>query len=307
MQVPERYAGLVQFTPPKEEWRLVTPALARSLAAAGEDSDRKIYRARYMSYGKAMLGGRWRERAADSIHINDRDHRVNGQHRMLAVLWASEQDPQFPGVKMRFTYEMTDADTLHIDTGMGRSPVNRAQMRGEKNATLFSAILGRAIAWESGYQIPGAFHDGDPELENEFLVKHHEALNEAVTFGNNAAHAKPKTATGQVYGFGFYLLSQIDREEATRYLTAAYSGLEISDGDPAGSVRNTFLRMRNDRTTSLNSDVMFCYLILGWNNTMRGRPTKYLRLPWDARTGKAKLTAANFPPVLDKDGTPFVG
>ena len=304
--VPDEYVRLVEFTPPREEWKLVTPAMARELAAQGEDSDRKIYRAKYLTYGKAMLNGRWRERAAESIHMNDRNKRVNGQHRMLGVLWAAGQNPMFPGIFMRFTYDLTDADTLHIDTGMERSATHRAQMRGNVQGTLFAAIVGRAMNWEDGQRVHGA-REMDPEIEDAFVRKNLDALTESVRFGNTLTHNKPKTATGQVYGFSHFLLTQIDKEMAESYLSAIATGLNISAGEPAVVVRNTFLKMRSDKSVSLNGDVMLFYVIAGWNNVMRNRTTKFIRLPWDGRTQKGRVINANFPLPLDTSGQPFVG
>lgn len=290
-------------TPPHfdDRWEFVTPQKAADLLAQGTEHERALSPDRVRQYAHYMTEGRWDVSVASRIEYTGDGRRRNGQHRLQAVLRASGADPSFGGIWMEFRHGIAAGSVKYIDIGQSRSRGHRLAQQGISDVNVYAAILGRAVAWDAGFRMPGFYRTGgeaDVEAEEAYRLAHHSELTEAVAFGTHITSGRtPRTASSSIYGFAYYLLSRLDQEEARDYLTKLALGEGIYRGSAVWVARDNLLSLREGKRTKVLGDVMLYYIVAGWI-LQRSNPTarrSIIRLPYDSRTKEFHLTRTNFP------------
>lgn len=250
----------------------VTPEIAHEWL--GYNTHNRRLRQRVVeAYARDMTAGHWRWNG-ESVKFAADGTLLDGQHRLAAVVKA---DVTVPMLVIRGLPAETQ-DT--VDGGAKRKFADVLQLRGETSSSILAAVVRRVTLWESGLRRGGGnFAPTNAQLLQ--TLEKHPQLREIATFGAHVAHGC--AAPGSLCGFGFWLFSQIDQEDATFFFERLRDGQNLARGNPIYELRKAIEASRSVR--GQRSDTyLTAIMIKAWNAYRAGEQIAVLRF----RPGGAK-------------------
>lgn len=236
---------------------------------------------RINNYARDMADNKWRW-TGEAIKFAPDGTLLDGQNRLMAVMKANVTVP-FLVIR-----NVSEHSQEVMDTGAPRSFADALKLRGETGVTQLAAVTRLVSLWEQG--IP-AFRSGAtkygatiPQLF-EVLDRHPE-LRESVKRGASISkHADISTTCAT---FCYYILSEIDDEDADFFFERLADGVNLDKDSPIRALRESLAGLKRERGGVQASGRYFvpmaALIFKAWNKYRKGDPTQQIR--W--RTGGAR-------------------
>lgn len=247
---------------------LVSPGTAMTWLE-GNTHNRPIRQGDVDKWATDMREGRW-VLNGDTVKFDTEGTLVDGQHR----LWAVIQADTCVAMTVARNVPLEAQDT--IDIGSRRTAGDQLILGG--------ADLSRAAAQSTSAIVRGLFlYEGKRASQTEVLAfarAHADRLGQAVYYVNASKTAGLRGGT--IYGLAFYVLSEVDFEDATTFMRDVTTGEGLVQGDPQYALRSRFLRTppRTDRSPS-SVKVNMAYVVKAWNAWREGRKLQHIRYALD--------------------------
>ncbi len=235
----------------------LSPGLAGELLRVNPDN-RFLRKAKLDQYIADIKGGRWVFNG-EPIIISKDGLLNDGQHRCNAIVEANLSVP----VLMVFGVERNTRNT--VDQGAARSAGDYLGMDGIKHATIVASAGRLVLAYEAANgTTPG---DGSRVSNGEIIARfaHDAAMAKAATFADTVHRYARRHAAPSIMAFCYYMLLEIDEQDATDYMRQVCVGEGIKKSDPAFAVREGLLRERISRNDKIH------LIFRGWNAYRQGR------------------------------------
>jgi hypothetical protein len=261
------------------ELTTITPKRAQQILDANP-RNRNLNQRLVLSYAREMKGGRWQENG-DAIRISDTGFLLDGQHRLAAV--------ERTGIPLRDALLVSGLpekaqDTM--DAGKKRTVADQLKINGVANYTSLAAVARYAYTWVLE---PNGNHKMDTSrriVSNSELLEFIEdqpELNEAATV---ATHYRGP-GNRSVIGFCWWVLADIDKDDADEFMTSLSTGADLKEGNPILTLRNELMSLTSTVGQSLERTWMIRLIFYCWNKWRAEERLVRIRLP---RGGKGPIT-----------------
>jgi hypothetical protein len=235
----------------------LTPEMAEMLLAKNE-KNRTIKTANLRSIKADILEGRW-VLNGEPIIVADTGELNDGQHRCMAVVETGRP------IKTMMMWGVDRDSRTTTDQGVARTTADYLSMAGGANSHVTAAVAG--YVWQ--YQMRGSI-SAQPiyrptKAQVMDAVAQHPLIAESIA-------AVPRKGAGRVGGisvltFAHYILSTIDREDATRFIQMIVRGGDMAADDPVFRARERLIDERARRATpQTKAEILF----RAWNMHRRG-------------------------------------
>jgi hypothetical protein len=240
----------------------LTPAKAAGLLKINK-CNRTVRPAHVAKLIRAIENGEWNPNDPSPIAINGKEL-VTGQHRCLAVvesgiavrLWVARGVP----VSARAT----------MDTGLPLSVTDQLKMQGEEYAPQLAGILRQIWLYETEGYLGGKCNPMKAPTGVDLirLLEKHPAIREiAGMVGRANVHTDLRgVGSPALTGGAYWVLSQVDEEDAKVFFLALTTGGGLESGDPILALR----RMMTESRRKPNARVLGACMIKAWNAWREG-------------------------------------
>jgi hypothetical protein len=248
------------------EWVDVTPEVAAEWLLRTH-VNRRTYERTVNTYSRLMMNGLWGI-SNDAIVFDVKDHLINGQHRLKAIIKSD--------VTCRFLVVQGAETTSQqvMDSGRKRTLADELTVRGESNSHMLAAALADLYRWEIG--APRNRSAYPALVEALGLLDKHSGIRDSLHYGRLAAtniRYKGGLATCLHYTFG--LLDETAPEDANTFFTAVSTGVNLTEHHPIYMLRRVLekeiLALRKTPPT-----VIHAMTIKAWNAYRDGTEIKLL-------------------------------
>ena len=242
----------------------------------GNTHNRPVRDAHVEELARDMREGRW-HMTGDPVKFTDDGTLLDGQHRLWAVIVSGCTVP------LAVVRGLDVAAQDYIDIGSKRTAGDQIIL-GDMDVSRAAAQTMAAVA--RGLFLYQGRRATQPEVLS-FVRAHEDRLREATYYVNASKSAGLRGGT--IYGLAFYVLSEVDFEDATTFLRDVTTGQGLVQGDPAYALRQRFLRTppRTDRSAS-SVKVNMAYIVKAWNAWRQGRKLQHVRYALDEPTPIAR-------------------
>lgn len=230
----------------------IGPARAAELLQTYKVDYRK-YRPTYGdSLARDMTSGHWNFDGSP-IRIDEDDNLFDGQHRLNAVV-ISKTVQRFlivAGLPKK-AYDTTD-------TGLARNYGDTLRRRGYQNVGTRTALMKLISRHEKGVS-----YDDTKRLTNAEMDEIHDrcadSINRAVELTMGTAKKIPMYQA--VVAFSWWLLSEIDKNDAYTFMVSLAEGENLRHGQPVYELRE---RLRRDAETKYSRNEYLHLVFAAWN------------------------------------------
>lgn len=208
---------------------------------------------------------------------------LDGQNRLRAVV-SSECTVEF-----RVETGYAPSDQQYMDIGTPRSLADTLSLHPArfKNPKILAAVARRVYNWETTGEATG---NKRGETSNHdvtaMILELRDRLDPAVEFAYRSSH---DFLTQTIHGFLFYMLSNIDADDARWFLQRVEDGADMAANHPIMALRRRIIREREAAGKRLDDFYLTGYTIIAWNAYRRGITLEKIQLP------RGGLTLATFP------------
>jgi hypothetical protein len=263
-------------------WRDITPAIAAELLKS-DVPKRSLSPGHERALARDMSALRWKP-SPQGIVLDHDGRLMDGWHRMSAVVRAGVT------VCMYVTVTENETETKEIerilDLGRPRSFSDRLTFEGRVNTKLLAAITRRAFHWKAGD--PWAHRVNPTSEELDLTVQQEPDLEVAAGYGKTwDAHG---LLSGTAAGFCWWVLHQVDAEEADMFMYALKTGIGLEAGNVVLALRE---RLREDAVQigrrKLSVDWRIWLVFHAWGLYRARKFVKQIKMPTNP------VTNENFP------------
>lgn len=249
-------------TPDVEMKRVtITPELAQQWLDSNPD-DRSVRDHHVAKLARDMERGEWKLNG-DPIRFNPAGQRIDGQHRLHAVVKAGVTIDTFIAVNV--------PDDAHhtIDTGKARTLSDVLKYRKESNFAVLAATL--RLYW---HYLNGSLRGNTAEpAASECL----DLLDANPGLRDSAAVAialKKVSRQARICAVAHYLLTEVDAAEAAGFFERLQDGAKLEEDSGVLKLREWLITERSKNATPAYSLALY---IKAWNSYITGNPVKTLR------------------------------
>lgn len=257
------------------EVRMIGPDEANALLAKNTNN-RKAMRTQVARLASYMLDGEWKFDASP-IRIAKDGRLLDGQHRLHAVI-ESKTTQQFLIVS-----GLDDASQAIMDTGVKRSLQNMLEMSGETNATHLAAVISASYKYAHGARGSQVFHGSNTSVAAASIMSpsiprllawlnEHPELRDVLKPGNSVA--RTLLAPPSVMNFTYWVLREIDYDDADHFMHRLQDGAGLPAGSPILALRNRLIDMYRegrDRGHRPSYELGIALIFKAWNAYRDGR------------------------------------
>lgn len=270
--------------------REVTPAMAE-VWLGKNPLNRNVRLNRVEEYAADMEAGDWKVNG-ESIILDADGNLIDGQHRLLAILFAGKSIQSLVVEGVETTAKST------IDTGMKRSLADVLKMQGENNVHSLAAAVTMAFRWEHG-----GLRDHTPATRAQALnwLEENPAIRDALKLAAPITIKPLRMPPSIAAPLLFFAESVSTFEDVATFVEQVATGLGVTEDDGSYRLRMYLLNSasENNYTGSTRGFVKLALAVKAWNAYIDGTPVKVLR--W--RAGGA--AAEDFPVLRGNDGRFF--
>lgn len=246
----------------------VTPAVAEELLGKNV-RNRNVREKVVRAYGRDMRADNWLV-TGEAIKIAEDGDLIDGQHRLLAVIWSGVTVPMFVAKGIR-----ADAQRV-MDTGAKRSPGDMLKLDGHANAHHLAAAARFAITYLASSASPSRTQrDAVTNSElSEFLENNQDfpAAVAAVLHYRRTIDI-PMSVTGVTW----WLLAQLDPEACETFFHSIANNQTSGAGDPRNTLIQRLATARRNNE-SLTQTAQLSMLFRAWNHWRKGLPLAKLQV-----------------------------
>lgn len=244
----------------------IGPAYAKQMLESYKVDYRKL-RLRYAEgLARDMVNDHWNFDGSP-IRIDSEGFLFDGQHRLTAVIMSNK--PQWFLVITGLPSKAYDT----TDTGLARTYGDSLRRRGYMNVTQRVALIKLIHRWEQGWSLNNSHRVTNSELDT-LGDRYVEQINRAVSMAMSTSHKVD--LPGALVCFSWFVLSQIDAEQAYTFLVSLAEGQNLLEGQPVYALRE---RLRLDRDVTYTRMEYMHFVFSAWNKTRDGQKAQRLQLP----------------------------
>jgi hypothetical protein len=251
----------------------VTPEMARDWLSRN-DANRNLSLARAREYSGDMLAGRWNSDNRQGIQLGSDGTLVDGQHRLMAVCLAANEDPGFKGIDM-WVYENVPPSVRGVvDFNRVRSVGDVLHIEGHKHGQLAGAASGYVLNWLNGEKINAMRSKTE---KHEFILNNLDLINYAALASATRGYAVPSALAAIL----FLASRSKDREGASlldthaeAFVDGIANGAMLKARDPRLALRTWMFNQRNGKQVQAAA---FAATVQAWNNFVAGHEVAQIR------------------------------
>jgi hypothetical protein len=246
----------------KAELKIVTPKMAEEMLRKNHNN-RKVNQRHVSSLKKQMKEGKWLI-TGEAIKLDKFGNVLDGQHRLTAIVQSecpinimviSDLDPEI------FTV---------IDTGRTRTAGDVLHINGAENSALVASVIKTVINLKKGV-ITGK--NSVPNRDILFFLEQNEVkIKDAYSEKSITGKILTKSTSISL----FYLLSELNREQAKVFMSKLESGLDLAAGSPIYVLRQRLI-LNNSSKAKLSSVDKIALVIKAWNLFRQDKECKTIR------------------------------
>lgn len=234
----------------------------------------KTYKVDYRKYRPTYADGLARDMGSDHwefdgapIKIDIEGNFFDGNHRMHAVIISGK--PQLflviAGLPVA-AYNTTD-------TGLARTYGDTLRRRGYQNVSQRTALVKLIGRWENGVSLDDTKRFTQPELD-AIHDKYVDSISRAVA--NAVSTARKTNLSGALVAFSWWVLTQIDNEQAYIFMVSLAEGENLRRGQPVYTLRE---RLRYDAEVRYTRNEYMSLVFSAWNAFREDREIQKVNLP----------------------------
>lgn len=237
-------------------------------------SNRTLRKRKVVEYRRDMLGGAWRD-VGDPIRFDTNGMMCDGQHRMHALVQASEDEP---GLEFEFLVVrgVQPEDRVVIDTGTKRTAGDQLKMAGFKNHALLAAAAKWCCMWDRQVVYGDTANRSVTHPEILEYVEKNPSLIEITETVANRMRQNIDMPAGYIVA-SYFLCSRISEGDAFEFFERLADGAMLSPGDPILALRSRLRDLDRNRA-NLSGDMWLSLLFRTWNARREQRSLRALPL-----------------------------
>lgn len=243
----------------------VTPEIAARWLDANT-RNRNVRHATVSTYARDMHAGNW-HLTGESIKFAADGSLLDGQHRLHAIIKSGVTVPMY--VMRGITPEAQRV----MDTGRKRTASDALAIKGDANSALLAATTRLALGVATEAPDPGRYEATHAEIEA--FITEYPNIRESVDFARQVA--RRTDCPPAVVAYTHWVLSAINRDQASDFWTAAADKVGLSDGDPVIALTNRFAESRRNRE-QLTKRTYLSLIYRAWNIRRAGKTARFLRV-----------------------------
>lgn len=241
----------------------ITPIIAKAMLEIGNHRDRPLSRWRVKNLVAAIRRGEWCTNT-DCIGFDVKGNRINGQHRLTAIIEADTPVPVLVG------YNFPEKSFMTTDTGHKRGSADLAGIIGIKRYRAVGAAIN--LLWR--YQRGTLHTPGTPPTN----IQVHQLLieNRGIEGSADVGITLWPTLPPSIATFCHYLFSGIDPIKTKRFFHSLRTGANLTVGNPILVLRNRLIAEKGQKAVLPHYEIV-ALVIKAWNFYRRGRKTNHLK------------------------------
>lgn len=260
-------------TEPTSRFEEVTVELARHYLETALPGNRPIMPSVVATYQRDMATGRWNWLNVEGLVFDSEGHLQEGRHRLTAIIANGVT------VRMWVTRGADPSIFTVLNTGKSRSSSHRLGFAGFKNTNHLAAVARFAVLWEAGKPWT---HGLVPSREEVVAAtEKYPALVEAAE--RTASWPARRTLSPSQAGSAWWILGQIDADEANAFMSALKDGAGLEAGNPVLVLRERLMadRERGGRYTAAarRSESRLLLTFMAWSHYLARNQITKLQLP----------------------------
>ena len=258
---PEIYVELV----------IITPLIAKAMLEICNHRDRPLSPSRVKNIAAAIQRGEWCTNS-DCIAFDVKGNRINGQHRLTAIIEANMPVPVLVG------YNFPERAFMTTDIGAKRTSADLAVIIGmKKHYTSVGAAINLLWRYEQGTVHTRGTSSTNTQVVD--LLQNNPQIEASADVGISMFRIlSPGIAT-----FCHYIFSQIDLIQANSFFKRLRTGANLAEGDPILVLRNRLTAEKVQKAILPQHEIV-ALVIKAWNLHRRRRKIK--ALAWHHRRGE---------------------
>lgn len=234
----------------------------------GRFSNRPISMVSVQRYAGIMLAGKWVQHP-DAVLFDEKGKLINGQHRLLAIILASESEPDL-AVPLLVSRDWDNNVFQVLDTGRPRTGAQLLQMSGHRNTLNMAAALRLIYCFRNVPKVHDWSHTRIENAEMIDLIEHNEVdpyLKDATLL---------RTQIGMIVSGGaaaLYLCHKAnDKANYDEFVSKLATGLDMSrTDDPVFVLRNALVANKGaNGARRLATTTHMFMTIKAWNDWLLG-------------------------------------
>jgi len=259
--------------------RLVTytPELAARIIEDYNSKNRKITKGHVTNLIKEIVNNKWLPNG-DTITFDIDGNLADGQHRLLAIVGS--------GISLQYlTITGIDEEAFKtIDINKVRDGGDALSIEGITNSSFLASMMKAIYAFKNGKYSQNKHHYRT--LSNSALIEYfyelgEDKLNKSYRFYNKVKEACKGFISPSNISSLHFIMSEIDEEQATDFLTKLCEGSGLQPGSPIAALRNKIWKSKIDKNYKLTNEVLLANIVYAWNKYRDGKTSKSIKLPND--------------------------
>lgn len=249
----------------------VTPEIAKKWLSLN-NTNRPVRETSVNEYVRRMKAGEWCLNG-QAIILSKAGTLLDGQHRLEAVV-------RF-GSPVQFDVRFgVDINTFaSIDDGFKRTGGDVLYIQGVTNAVNVSAAIKAIFRMTSGRMNSKDNNSNRPsnEMVSAFYWNHPH-IGDFVNFGYRMyQHSGRIMAVSDIAAYT-YMMAEVNNPKAYEFMSALFSGVNLSASSPIYHLRTKLIRSKVDRNARLTRAEKHAHIVKAWRYYLEGREVKVLKI-----------------------------
>ena len=227
-------------------------------------------------YAIEMAAGRWNPATAEAIKFDVEGSLIDGQHRLEAIVMASEMsDIKFVSLAVIRGVSIQAQD--FIDTGLSRLASDVLALHGIANARTAASVARLAIIYEEGGI--RAVNAPVSQPSNSRVLEFSTANVELQVSACFCDHPLMRgIVTKRIAGLIHYVTTGIDEEIGEKFMVDLREGASLKENDPVLRLRNAYIANSSKRRQRLPVTTLLVYAARAWNSRLEGKPVHHFKM-----------------------------
>lgn len=240
------------------EFKMIDPALATYMLSRNV-SNRPLKMNRVNEYYQDMIRGRYKEGTAETIKMSDKNHLLDGQHRLTALVKA--------GVTLEFLVaEGLDESIFDVlDTGGNRSASDIFSLGEVPNYTQTSTMIRKYLNFKSGKHCDGSTREN---VTNALLFESYnlrpDFYQEVIKLSQRLRVKSALVVDGSLISSFICFFSDRNEEQAISFMKELCR--EIPSTNPTiDTLYNVFVKDKMSNSKKINATSKHAFITKAWN------------------------------------------
>lgn len=222
-----------------------------------------------------MLRGEWKLNG-EAVKLSMTDQILDGQHRLWALVEASETDPDVH-IETFVIFGLPPDTQDTMDSGRKRTLADVLSMHGEINTMNLAAVLNRLHIWsqgESALRYAGRSRLSAPQALA--MLEANPRIRDAVKVASRIHTKLDHSLSVSIIATCLYRFHALDPADSAMFWNQVSTGEKLERYDPAYELRQAIYRNAK-RRQKLPPLVMHALVIKAWNAFREGRKIQLLQ------------------------------